>query len=271
MRSARPSALTGAPTGRFKHKIEDPVPGVIRPACKVAVLPVAKCAGEDEDMAIAALDLTETTAPRSLRDAAYEVIKQRIILCKFRPGEALSEAAVSSALGLGRTPVRQAFDRLMRDGLVEVLPRKGIIVRPISQDEVRDMVEVRLLNEGFCARLAAERAEPAQIAALAANVERGAEAAAERDVAALMALDREFHSAISVAAGNQVLGEFLKNLHDRAQRVWFVSLRATEHHRRVVDEHAAIVAALSSRDPEAAEAAARAHIRSFADNLNRQL
>lgn len=222
-------------------------------------------------MRMAALDVMETPAPRSLRDEAYDAIKQRIIMCLFRPGEALSEAAVSATLGYGRTPVRQAFDRLMRDGLVEVLPRKGIIVRPISQDEIRDMVEIRLLNEGFCARLAAERAEPAQLAALEENVARGARAAGARDVVTLMALDRDFHGAISTAAGNPVLGEILRNLHERAQRVWFVSLRAQEHHRRVVDEHAAIVDALRSRDPEAAETAVQAHIRSFADNLKRQL
>lgn len=228
------------------------------------------------DEASSALDLSaeslETATPaRSLRDEAYELIKARIIMCVFRPGEVLSEAAVSTAIGIGRTPVRQAFDRLMRDGLVEVLPRKGIVVRPISQDEVHDMVEVRLLNECFCARLAAERVEPAHLSALATNVALGVEAAANRDVAELMALDREFHATISAAAGNPVLAEILKSLHEKAQRVWFVSLRAPEHHRRVVEEHAAIVEALRSRDPDAAEAAVRAHIRSFADNLNRQL
>ncbi len=218
------------------------------------------------------LSLTEAPAPvRSLRDEAYDLIKARIIMCVFRPGEVLSEAAVSASLNIGRTPVRQAFDRLMRDGLVEVLPRKGIVVRPITQDEVRDMVDVRLLNECFCARLAAARAEPGHLVALSTNVALGAEAAAERDVATLMALDREFHAIVSAAAGNPVLAEILRNLHEKAQRVWFVSLRAPEHHRRVVEEHAAIVEALRAHDPDAAEAAVRAHIRSFADNLNRQL
>ncbi|OYX10977.1 MAG: hypothetical protein B7Z15_12655 [Rhizobiales bacterium 32-66-8] len=206
-----------------------------------------------------------------MRDEAYEILKRRIIMCAFRPGEALSEAVVSAALGLGRTPVRQAFDRLMRDGLVEVLPRKGIMVRPITQDEVRDMVDVRLLNEGFCARLAAERAEPHLVRALADNVDQGARAAGARDIETLMALDRDFHALISTAARNAVLGDILKNLHERAQRVWFVSLRDAQHHRRVVDEHAAIVEAFRARDPEAAEAAVRAHIRSFAENVTRQL
>ncbi|MEP9347858.1 GntR family transcriptional regulator [Xanthobacter sp. KR7-225] len=219
-------------------------------------------AGEDREGAV---------PPRSLRDEAYETIKRRIIMCAFRPGEALSEAAVSASLGLGRTPVRQAFDRLMRDGLVEVLPRKGIIVRPISHDEVRDMVDVRLVNEGFCARLAAERATPRVIEALVDNVRQGKAAAATRDVDTLMALDRDFHATISAAARNLVLGEILRNLHEHAQRVWFVSLRAHEHHRRVVDEHAAIVDALRAGDPDQAEAATRAHILSFADNLTRQL
>lgn len=213
----------------------------------------------------------EGTAPRSLRDEAYETIKRRIIMCAFRPGEALSEAAVSASLGLGRTPVRQAFDRLMRDGLVEVLPRKGIIVRPISHDEVRDMVDVRLVNEGFCARLAAERATPRVIAALADNVRQGGEAATARDIEMLMRLDAAFHATISAAARNQVLGEILRTLHEHAQRVWFVSLRAPEHHRRVVDEHASIVDALRAGDADAAEAATRAHILSFAENLTRQL
>lgn len=222
-------------------------------------------------MAGAVIEMLDRMQPRSLRDEAYETIKQRIIMCLYRPGEALSEAAVSATLGFGRTPVRQAFDRLMRDGLVEVLPRKGIIVRPISQDEIRDMVDVRLLNEGFCARLAAQRATADDIAALEANVARGVRASAISDVATLMALDREFHAVISAAAGNPILGEILRALHEKAQRVWFVSLRAPEHHTRVVDQHAGIVDAIRSRDPDAAEAAVRAHIQSFADNLKRQL
>ena len=111
----------------------------------------------------------------------------------------------------------------------------------------------------------------ADLAALDQNLAAGVRAARSRDIPMLMALDREFHGAISAAAGNPVLGEILRNLHDRAQRVWFVSRRAAEHHHRVVDEHGAIVDALKQQDPEGAEAAARAHVRSFAANLTRQL
>lgn len=207
----------------------------------------------------------------SLRDAAYELIKQRIIMWTYRPGEALSEAVVSASLGLGRTPVRQAFDRLMRDGLVEVLPRKGILVRPITQDEVRDMVEARLINECFCARQAAEIIDKASLEELQANIARGRAALGGYDVEALMMLDRSFHATICSSARNAVMAEFTKNLHERSQRFWHLSLRDRDHHRRVVAEHDAIVGALADRDMDGAEAAMRAHILSFAENLRRQL
>ncbi len=215
--------------------------------------------------------LEAEAAPRSLREEAYDIIKQRIIRGLYRPGEALSEAVVSASLSLGRTPVRQAFDRLMRDGLVEVLPRKGIIVRPITADEIRDMVHVRLLNEGFCARLAAERADQAVLGVLNDTLDQSHKAARDSDIETLMVLDRRFHAALASAAGNAVLSDILSNLHDRSQRVWFLSLREHQHHARVVEEHAGIVAAISARDAEGAEAVMRAHILSFAENLSRQL
>ena len=94
----------------------------------------------------------------SLRDSAYEAIKHKIITCELKPGEAVSEAALSASLGIGRTPVHQAIDRLMMDGLMDVLPRKGVVVQPVSLDEIFQIVEVRRLNEVFCVRRAAEEA-----------------------------------------------------------------------------------------------------------------
>src|SRR5262249_58765623 len=73
---------------------------------------------------------------QSLRDAAYEAIKHRIITCKFKPGECINEASVSALLGLGRTPVHQAIDRLMLEEMVEVIPRKGVIVKPVILQDV---------------------------------------------------------------------------------------------------------------------------------------
>ncbi|MBN8942739.1 MAG: GntR family transcriptional regulator [Rhizobiales bacterium] len=210
-------------------------------------------------------------AALSCNDLAYETLKHRLITCAYRPGECLSEAVVSAALGLGRTPVHQAFIRLARDGLVEVLPRKGILVRPISLDEVLDIASVRLVNEAHCVRLAVERAAPRDITELEDNVDEAGRAARSRDIARLMLLDRRFHQVIATSAGNPVLAEVLAHLHDRSLRVWFMSLRDAEQHRRVIEEHRAIVAALRARDADAAERAMRAHIAGYRGHIVRQL
>ena len=92
-------------------------------------------------------------------DAAYEAIKYRIITCNFRPGECINEAGISALLGFGRTPVHEAIDRLMLEDFVEVIPRKGVIVKPVNRQDVMQMVDVRLINETACARLAVTRAD----------------------------------------------------------------------------------------------------------------
>ncbi len=89
----------------------------------------------------------EPVMAESLKDQAYEAIKHRIITCAFKPGQELSESTVAGLLKIGRTPVHQAFDRLNAEGLVDVQPRKGVVVRPINLDEVMEIIEIRLLNE----------------------------------------------------------------------------------------------------------------------------
>ncbi|ESR23453.1 GntR family transcriptional regulator [Lutibaculum baratangense] len=207
----------------------------------------------------------------SLRDQAYRLIKQQIITCELRPGEVLSEAAVSTALGIGRTPVHQALDRLMVDGLVEVLPRKGVMVRPLSLHEALEIIDVRVINETYCARLAAQRAERGDVEVLRDNLDGMRRASRRREINELMRLDREFHSALSAAGRNSILSDFLANLHDRAQRFWFVSLRAPDHHDRVCEQHAAIVDAIAAHDPDGAAEAMRFHIEAFRTNVTRQI
>src|ERR1700739_4271288 len=92
----------------------------------------------------------------SIRDQAYEAIKDRIITLQFKPGECINEASVSELLGFGRTPVHQAIDRLMLEEMVVVTPRKAAIFKPVIMSDVLQMVDVRTINETQCARLAAE-------------------------------------------------------------------------------------------------------------------
>lgn len=206
---------------------------------------------------------------RSLRDVAYELIKHRITTCAYKPGEYLNEALVSTTLGIGRTPVHQAIDRLMMEGLVEVMPRKGIIVKPISLDEVMQIIEVRLLNECYGVRLAATRARQSEIDQLADVLARSAEGMANQDNEQMMMLDREFHGILAQASRNDVLGEQLGRLHDRSLRFWIISLNAPGHLQKVYEEHQAILTAIRDRDADAADHAMRLHIEDFQRNIMR--
>lgn len=216
-------------------------------------------------------DGTRNAGRMSLRDQAYEAIKRHIITCDLKPGEVVSAAGLSALFSLGRTPVNQAIDRLMTDGLVEVMPRKGIVVKPISLDEIMEIIEIRLINEVHCVRRAAAQADAETVERLRRNVESTAAAARARDVPEMMKLDGAFHAMLSAAARNGILHEFLRNLHDRSARLWFISLRAESHHLRVCEQHRVIVEAIARRDADAAGAAIRHHIEDFRANLTRQL
>ena len=208
---------------------------------------------------------------QSLRDTAYEAIKHRIITCAFRPGEYINEAYVSAMLGIGRTPVHQAIDRLMLEGMLDVMPRKGVIVKPVSLDEIMQIVEVRLINESHGVRLAAERAERDEIAHLSDVLARAKQWIDMRDSEQLMLLDREFHNVLALASKNFVLADTLSKLHDRSLRFWFMSLNRPGHHSQVQEQHEAILAAIRDHDPKGAEEAMRRHIEEFRINLTRSI
>jgi len=210
-------------------------------------------------------------AVASLRDTAYDAIKHKIITCAFRPGEYINELQLSALLKIGRTPVHQALDRLMIEGMVEVIPRKGVIVKPVSLNEVLQTIEVRLINEPFGARLAAEQANDADLTELAEVLVRTKHWAALRNVENMMLLDREFHLLIAKAAKNDVLTELLRNLHERSLRFWFISLNAPTQYESVQREHTDILNAIRERNPAAAEAAMRLHIESFRTNVSQFL
>jgi len=207
----------------------------------------------------------------SLRDAAYDTIKHRIITCVFKPGDYLNESFVSESIGIGRTPVHQAIDRLMQDGLVEVIPRKGVIVKPISLEAVMQIIEVRRINEPYCAELAAERSDNVDISVMGDILARTDAWTEVRNIEQMMLLDREFHMALTRAAKNAVLAQILQSLHERSLRFWFISLTAREHHREVQQEHRAIFESIKRGDAGAAARATTAHIDSFRRNVTRHL
>jgi len=207
----------------------------------------------------------------SLRDRAYAEIKRRINCLAYAPGAYINEAQVSRDLKLGRTPVHHAIDRLQLEGLVSVIPRKGVIVQAVSLDTILQIVDLRHLNEPYGVALAVERATAQEIRAMRQILQDAPALIRVRDREALMNLDRAFHQAIAQAARHPILGELLSSLHERSLRFWFISLGDDLQLRRVNDEHHAVLDAIAARDKEAAMAAMRAHIDSFRSNIMRTI
>lgn len=199
----------------------------------------------------------------SLGEQAYESIKHKIITLEYRPGQYLNEAAIRASLSLGRTPVHQALHRLKLEGLVEIIPRKGVIVRPDTLNEVLEIMEARWVAEPYCAGLAAERATPDQVAAMEGALARGRNMLSRRSMTDFMHLDQEFHRGMAAAARNRILGDLLRSLHERASRVWFLRVWDEADLRRTQTEHEAVMAAVKRGDRNAAVKAMQRHITSL--------
>lgn len=212
-----------------------------------------------------------TKSAAQLRELAYAQIKQRIISCEYRPGDAINEAQLTAALGIGRTPIHQALHRLEVEGMVTIMPRKGVMVTALSLNDVLDMIEVRVSNEQLCVKLAVERAKDTDIQAMRDILERTPALLAKHDVAGLMSLDLEFHMSISAAAHNRVLAELLRNLHEKQARFWYLTLSENHHSERIYHEHLQILEAVEQRDGTAAIAAIHHHIDDFRRAIMRTL
>ena len=202
---------------------------------------------------------------------AYDALKQLILSCKLRPGERLIEAEIAKTLGMTRGLIHRAFDRLMIEELVDVVPRRGVIVRPVVIADLLQMVEVRRINEVYSARVAASLATLEQIDHINSVVRAASCAVETRDIETIIKLDAEFHRSLENCSKNYELGVIVSRLNERSSRFWFISSATQEHHRKFQSQHAGIVEALKARHPDNAERAMAEHIDSFRESLVRQI
>lgn len=179
----------------------------------------------------------------------------------------MTESEVAVAAGTSRTPVREAMLRLEAEGFLEIVPKKGAFVPPISDSDVRAVMQARGLVEDWSVRtvIGAEDDFHAELDRLLAEQERLLE-----EPVAFIDHDRAFHRAIVRRAGNPVLAEFYESLRDRQVRMGLRAVASGEDRARVVlGEHASIVAALRAGDPAGASAAVAAHLASTLAALHR--
>lgn len=214
-------------------------------------------------MAVASRIQDSGTAGRTLSEVAYGILKEKLISAQYVPGQFLQEAQIVADLDLGRTPVHHALHRLQQEGLIEIIPRKGVLVRSDSLSEIHLALETRQLIEPFCAGLCAERRTAEQLDDLETLCRTFDEGRSTLEKKPLMELDRLFHQRIAQYSGNHLVADFQSAIHDRMSRIWFLPTWHFHDFSVTGSEHGAILDAIRARNAADASAAMRVHIDSL--------
>jgi GntR family transcriptional regulator, rspAB operon transcriptional repressor len=205
----------------------------------------------------------EKIVPAQLERRVYERLRDDIVSGELQPGAQLVEARIAEELGVSKTPVREALIRLQRDGLVAIEPYRGARVTQPSPEDVREILELRLLLECRIARDLAERRPPEVLRALQLSVDQCLGALAVGDRPTFLDGLTQFSDIQAAACGNRRMAKLLVDLRGVLLLIGSTSLRAPGREHRSLDEHEAILAAITAGNPEAAAAATAAHIRSI--------
>lgn len=203
-------------------------------------------------------DLLPAIANESQADYAYRLLELRIVALDLKPGQAVTEAGLCAEMGLGRTPVREALQRLAREWLIIVLPRRGMLVSDIDAHSQMRMIEARRSIERDVVKLATRRARPQQQAAFL-QLARDFEAlVASRDLQALSHTDGAFNRLTMDTAGNVFLSSALERMHALSRRFWYVQSRNADIFVPTVQLHAALARAIAGGDADHATRALEA-------------
>ena len=190
--------------------------------------------------------------PETLTDRAYRLIEELIVTLALPPETILSEQSLAARIGIGRTPIREALQRLARDGLVVILPRRGILVSQINLKTQMRLLEVRRELERLMASGAAERATPEESALFATIARQMRRASDENDDMMFMRLDRQFNELVSLAARNEFASRAMGLMHGLSRRFWYQHYRESGDLPLSARLHAEVAEAIAGRDPQAA-------------------
>jgi len=194
-------------------------------------------------------------ARETLTEQAYRLIEEQIVTLRLKPGDVLSEQMLSATFKIGRTPIREALQRLAREGLITILPRKGILVSDINPRNQLLVLEVRREIERLLSRAGAERAsgpQRNQFAAIAQGMDR---AAKSNDDIAFMRLDRELNRLMIEAAHNDYAARSMKLLQGLSRRFWYMHYRDAADLPLCARLHANQARAVAAGDVKASSAA----------------
>ena len=198
---------------------------------------------------------------RTLWQRVHDHLRDEIISGGLTPGTVLHEVALAGSLGVSRGPIREALGRLATEGLVAIRPRRGAVVRALSNEEFIEAYQVREALEMMAVRLAVPRLTAEDQAAMERLIEEMASRAEAEDVQGFFEANTEFHQRFFEVAGNRMLSELYRQLRGQIDRHRLRSLELRGNLRRSIEEHRAILWAARTGDVERAVRLASDHIR----------
>jgi DNA-binding GntR family transcriptional regulator len=201
------------------------------------------------------LSETPLPPPETLSERAYRELEEQIVTLQIPPGTIVTEASLSRRTGLGRTPIREAIQRLARECLVQILSRRGIIVSEVNIQTQLRLLEVRRELERLIARAAARRADSAQRHRFSAIADEMEAAGSTNDDTGFMRLDREFNLLSLDAARNEFASGAMSLMHGLSRRFWYIHYREAADLPMAARRHADVARAMAAGDEAAAAAA----------------
>ncbi|TMC50841.1 MAG: GntR family transcriptional regulator [Chloroflexi bacterium] len=214
--------------------------------------------------------VAESVEARSQSEEAYLRILERIVCLDMPPGSVVNEARLREDLKIGRTPIREALQRLARENFVRSIPHRGTFVTDVNITDLARITEVRVVLESHAARLAAEKLASADREAIEELLElhqRGY-VVDQRD---LMQLDQRIHRAIYRASRNSFLEATLERYLNLSLRLWYLVLDRDVQLREAVGEHVELLRAILAGDADRAESIMRLHVSGFESEIRKVL
>ncbi len=204
----------------------------------------------------------------SLADQVFDELEKKILSGTYSRGELLTEGRLSDEMGVSRTPIREAFFRLSQEHLIDISP-KGASVLGITDEDIRDIYEIRIRIEGLASRLAAEKITEEGVTELKKALDLQEFYTQKGDPDGIRNMDDSFHQTIYRLCSSPVLRYTLEPLHRRIIKYRRASISARVRAEHSLQEHQKILDAIAAHDPDAAEELTVRHIRNAMENIVR--
>ena len=211
----------------------------------------------------------------SLADQAYKELISRITKLEYAPGSVLGEKTLIEELNIGRTPIREALQRLALEGLVVHQLNRGMFVAEITYKDVQEIYEFRSLIDGHACRLAASRASPVQASKLYQIHLELVAATKANDIDRYVQADRDFYSVLSEACGNSFIAETIPRIFNLHLRLWFLISSKLGNWHSIAESHEvmtkSVAEAIKFKDPDQAELAMKSYISQRIQDLRQEI